>query len=535
MSRSSNARSLRRVLSLARRLNAEDEGRPVPTLEPQPGWSRRHFMRVLAGTGAAAAAISATASTAWAASPGAPRIVILGAGLAGLNAAYQLKKRGIESAVYESKSRVGGRVHTVRNVFGSGSITDIGGELVNTNHADMFALAKDFGIGLFDRLSDADATGDPATTYLIHRAVVPEAKVAERFRALARRIGRDAAKLDEDPDRFYPHFDKLSAKEYLDQNAALIPEPWVRELIEQSVRSEYGVEPDQASSLVFIYNLPVVKGKEFEMLGGSDERFLVEGGSSAIPKAMAKYLGDAVHLDRTCESITRTSGGAYRIKFDDGSVVTADILISALPLTVLRRLDLDMQLPDKFLRFIREVDLGINEKVIAGFKRRFWRDDHLFANEFWSTGAYTSAWDAGQRQPDRNKGVLTFFTGSSGSINALQDTPRAKAGMFVEKLSHSYPKAAASFTGKALRTNWLNDSRAHGAYTNYAPGQTTRFAEYSWYEDPEAPADNQEVRFKDAYFIGEHSSSEFYGFMNGAAETGRLAANAILKRLGVVE
>lgn len=534
MSRSSNARSLRRVLSLARRMNAQEEGRPEPTREPHAGWSRRHFMRVLAGTGAAAAAISATGTTAWAASQGAPRIVILGAGLAGLNAAYQLKKRGIESAVYESKSRVGGRVHTVHNKFGPGSVTDIGGELVNTNHADMFDLAKDFGIGMFDRLADAESTGDPATTYLIHRRVVPEAKVADRFRALARRIGRDAAKLDEDPNRFYPHFDKLSAKAYLDQNAALIPEPWVRELIEQSVRSEYGVEPEQASSLCFIYNLPVVNGEEFEMLGGSDERFLVEGGSSAIPKAMAKYLGDAVHLDCTCESITRSSGGAYQIKFDGGHFVTADILISALPLTVLRRLDLDLQLPEKFLRFISEVDLGINEKVIAKFKRRFWRDDHLFANEFWSTGAYTSAWDAGQRQPDRNDGVLTFFTGGSDSINALQGTPRAKAALFVEKLSHSYPKASATFTGNALRSNWLNDSRALGAYTNYAPGQTTRFAEYSWLENPTAPEGNQEVRFKDAYFIGEHSSSEFYGFMNGAAETGRLAANAILKRLGVI-
>ena len=81
---------------------------------------------------------------------------------------------------------------------------------------------------------------------------------------------------------------------------------------------------------------------------------------------------------------------------------------------------------------------------------------------------------------------------------------------------------------------WTNDPFARGGYTNFAPGQTTRFGEFSWFEDPEAPEDGQEVRFKDAYFIGEHVSSEFYGFMNGGAETGRLAATAILQRLGVL-
>lgn len=204
--------------------------------------------------------------------------------MAGLNAAYQLKKRGYDSTVYESRSRVGGRMFTVRDAFGPGSVTDVGGELVNTNHSDIIGLAQEFGIGLFDRSTDAAATGLPIDSYLIDGRVVLDAEVARGLRALARRIGRDAAKLDADPDRYTPIFDDLSAKAYLDQNADLIPAPWVRELIEESVRTEYGVEPEGASSLVFLYNLPTVNGQEVEMLSGSDERYLIEGGSSPSRK-----------------------------------------------------------------------------------------------------------------------------------------------------------------------------------------------------------------------------------------------------------
>jgi len=468
---------------------------------------------------------------AWASSQ-APRIAVLGAGLAGLNAAYQLKKRGVASTVFEARSRVGGRVHTVRGVFGPGSVTDLGAEFVNTNHADMLALASDFGIGLFDRLADGEATGLPAAAYLIDGQVVSEAAVAEALRELARRIGRDAGRIDSNWDHFSPIFDALTAAQYLDENADAIPAPWVRELIEQSIRTEYGVEPHEASSLVLLYNLPVVDGEEVELLGGSDERYAAVGGSGAITEAMAAFLGDAVVTGRGATSISLVDG-VYRIGFDRGPAVEADILVCALPLTVLRTMTLDLPVPAKFVRFINEVNLGVNEKVIGGFSSRFWRANGRFANEFWSLESFAVTWDSSQRQPSLPGGSLTFYTGSHDALDALQGAASAKAAAYVATLSGYYPEAAGAYSGTAVRTNWKNDPRTAGSYANFGPGQTTEFAEFSWYEDLKWPKYNQEVRFGNAWFIGEHTSSEYYGFMNGGAETGRMAAHSILRHLGL--
>jgi monoamine oxidase len=529
MAHSSSFRFLRHALAHARRLNAAADGRPRPTVEPHVGWSRRQVIKRLTAL-TAAAALPSLPGTAWANSQ-APRIAILGAGLAGLNAAYQLKKRGVMSTVYEARSRVGGRVHTVRDVFGAGSVTDLGAEFVNSNHADMINLASDFGIGLFDRLAEGAATGLPAAAYLVDGQTLSEATVAEAFRTLARRIGRDAGRLDSNWDHFSPLFDAISAEQYLNDAADAIPEPWVRELIEQSIRTEYGVEPHEASSLVLLFNLPVVDGEEIELLGGSDERYAVGGGSGAITDAMADTLGDGVRVGRAVRGISRVGDG-YRISFRQGPAEEVDMLVCALPLTVLRGIDLDLELPEKFVRFITEVNLGMNEKVVAGFASRFWRTHGRFANEFWALEQFASGWDSSQRQPALPGGTLTFYTGSVDSLDALQGTVSARAAAFVSTLDGYYPEAASASTGTALRTNWSNDPRTAGAYTNFGPGQTTEFAEYSWYEDARWPKYNQEVRFGNAWFIGEHTSSEFYGFMNGGAETGRLAAQSILAALG---
>jgi monoamine oxidase len=524
--------ALRRTLTLARRLNTAEQNGIQPVVEPSPGWSRRRLLQKL-GLLTGAVAFPSVPTTLRASSGPAPRIVILGAGLAGLNAAYQLKKRGLASTVYEARSRVGGRVHTVRDVFGPGSLTEMGAEFVNSNHADMLSLAEDFGIGLFDRLAEGDTTGLPAAAYLVGGQVLSEETVAEALRTLARRIGRDSALLDRNPDHFYPRFDVITAAEYLDDNADALPEPWVRALIEQTIRTEYGVEPEQASSLVLLYNLPVVDGQEVELLGGSDERYAVVGGSGAITDAMAAFLGGSVRTGRAATAIARVGDG-YRVTFAQGPAVEADILVCALPLTVLRRMSLNLGLPAKFDRFIREVDLGVNEKVIAGVTSRFWRTQGRFANEFWATEAFASGWDSSQRQPSLAGGSLTFYTGSDDSLSALQGPVGAKAAAFVATLSGYYPEASGAASGTALRTNWLNDPWTGGSYANFGPGQTTEFGEYSWYEDAAAPQYNQEVRFDNAYFIGEHTSSEYYGFMNGGAETGRRAAQSILSQRGLL-
>ena len=496
------------------------------------GSTRRHFLRTL-GVGAAASVLSASAS--WSAGQGTPRIAIIGAGMAGLNAAWQLKKRGIASTVYEARSRTGGRMYSVKNTLGSGTLVNIGAELVNTDHADMHALLQEFGVPVLDRFTEADATGIKRTAFLVNGVEIAEADLARDLKALAAQIGRDAAKLDRNYDRWAPEFDALSAADYLDQHADLIPHQYVRDAVEQTIRSEFGVEPSQSSSIQLLFILPVVNGREVELLSYSDERYLIKGGSSALTDAMTTALGTSVKLGKALKSVD-TIGNTYSLTFRDGQKVTADIVIITVPNPVLRDITLNVSLPNKFRNYIEQVGLGINEKVIAAFSRPFWRTNQHFSMEaITSDETYTSLWDESSLLGSASRSVLTFFTGGNDARRTLaQGTPSAKAAEFVQSLKSYYPEAATTFTGNANRTNWLNDPYTKGAYASFTPGQLTNFAEFSWFEDPTDPASRTEVRFGNLLFSGEHTDSEYYGFMNGGASSGRLAAASVLRGLGLL-
>jgi monoamine oxidase len=81
-----------------------------------------------------------------------------------------------------------------------------------------------------------------------------------------------------------------------------------------------------------------------------------------------------------------------------------------------------------------------------------------------------------------------------------------------------------------LRTEWAKDPLTRGGYTIFKPGQLTEFGEFLYIES-DVPEERQDVNVGNLVFAGEHLSDTFYGFMNGAAETGRLAAEVVIRRI----
>jgi monoamine oxidase len=81
-----------------------------------------------------------------------------------------------------------------------------------------------------------------------------------------------------------------------------------------------------------------------------------------------------------------------------------------------------------------------------------------------------------------------------------------------------------------VRTRWHRERFSAGAYVTFRPGQYTRFGEFLYIESDD-PEERQEVAVDRLVFGGEHLSDEFYGFMNGAAQTGRLAAAIVARAI----
>jgi monoamine oxidase len=446
-----------------------------------------------------------------------------------LNAAHQLKKAGVAATIYEARGRAGGRIRSRSGALGEGLVTDLGGEFINTDHEDMLALVKEFGLRLFNRVADAKRFPFPETGYYFEGRLHPEDEIAELLRPLAEQISQDANRVDRDFDRFAPRFDRLSVAEYLDNHADKIPKPFIRTLIENSIRTEYGVEPEQSSALQLLFNLPTVDGQKVEVLGDSDETFVVEGGCARIIDALAESLMGQIRTRMYLKRIQAHDRG-FRLTFSKGQVIDADLVILAIPFTVLRDIDIQVPLPTKLRRFIAELDLGANEKLLAGFAEKVWRRDNGFVLEAWTDLGFSEVWDETQRQTQREEGVLTFYIGGRELNEVRAVSTDAQGQRFVDRFEALVPGAKAAATGRFLRTCWTRSPLTRGGYTSFKPGQLTTFGDLLWVESDDLE-ERQEVRAGNLVFVGEHLSDEFYGFMNGAAQTGRLAAGVVLRRM----
>ena len=97
------------------------------------------------------------------------RVAVIGAGIAGLHCAYRLQQSGVHVTVYEASTRVGGRMFTAREEDYAEQTFELGGELIDSNHATMLALAEELEITLDDRFIE----GIQSDVWFVAGAEVP--------------------------------------------------------------------------------------------------------------------------------------------------------------------------------------------------------------------------------------------------------------------------------------------------------------------------------------------------------------------------
>lgn len=501
-----------RVLAEARRRNltAAGEAPPVPAV---PGATRRALLQGFAALGAAAALPRPARAFAGG------RVAVIGGGIAGLSAMHHLREAGIDAHLFEARSRMGGRMYTHRPA--TGPAFEVGGQLVNTDHEDMKALCTRFGVRLVDRKTDPHAT-----LVLADGRLLSESELAEGLRPIAAHIGRDADRIDRDFARYAPALDRLSIAGYLDRHRALLGAPWIRALMGSTSRTEYGVEPSQASAIELIFNLPTVDGQRAEILGGSDERFVIEGGSSALIEAMATHYADRIATGRRLRRIEPAASGV-RLHFFDAAPFEAEQVIVAVPAPLTRQIDFAVPLPAEWRAFIAAMDLGRNEKVQVAANATPWRQRMGVGGELWQADAqgWALGWDGSVHRADGVSRAWTWFLGGDQVAQAEVAAPSLAAHRFAASADAAIPGLGAASAGPYARTNWHAQALTLGAYVNFRPGELTRFAHLLCVESERGPV--QASHAGRIHFAGEHLSDAFPGYMNGGAQTGRVAAQAI--------
>lgn len=480
------------------------------------GVSRRTFIKGAAATGATIAGIGglvpqATASTA-------PRIVIVGAGIAGLAAADRLRKAGYGATIYEGSNRVGGRMWSGRGIMGSNLITEIGGEFIDSGHRQMRKYARRFNLDLID--VEAPSERNLNKVFYFGGQNRTEDEIIAAFQPIADVIAQDqdAVILNDYTDYNQRAFevDNTPLDSYLDQVGAT---GWLKDLLNVAYLTEYGGETSQQSALNLVYLIGTDTSQGFSEFGVSDQRYKVKGGNDLITTALADELGDSIELGHKLVAVRRRGSG-FRATFLVGGCyyhdVDTDYLLITIPFSTLRDVDIQFSLPNVLRRYIDECGYGTNAKLVLGFESRFWRAQGFNGLNFTDLPTQ-SGWDSSQLQPG-TAGTMTVFTGGEEGLNIADGSLNYQRNRALGYLDQMFPGAQAHSNGRAFRFNWPTYAWSKGSYTCFSPGQYTSFVGAA------EPVGNM-------FFAGEHLSFDYQGYMEGGAVTGLEAAQAMLQAI----
>lgn len=515
------AQALRRAVSVAAEASKRN-CEPSRVLDERAS-SRRDFIGKVS-----AAAAAATFAPSLLAAPGKTtraRVVVVGAGLAGLTCAYRLKRAGIDATVYEANSRLGGRCWTRRGDFADGQIAEHGGELIDQGHHRIRNLAQELGLPLDNQL-----TAEPNGTeelYHFGGADYPYVKAVQDLKDIWQALHRDLSEASYPTlyDSYTPRGAQLDQMSIIDWINATIPggtSSQLGRLLDVVYNIEYGAECERQSALNLLYLLGYNSPGQFTLLGASNEKYHVRGGNDQISSRLAASLGSRVVTDSRLLAAVRTAAGTYLLTFKRGNrtvEVVADKVVFALPFSILNTaVDLTRAgLSALKMTAIRELAMGSSSKLNVQFKRRSWYE--LGSNgATYSDLGYQATWEVTRAQAG-NSGILVDYTGGNIADSFGSGTPGERAQQFLAQIEPVLPGLTAQWNGRATVDYWRGDPFTLGSYTYWQVGQYIRFAGIEGKQEG------------NAHFCGEHTSIDAQGYLEGAVETGERAASEVIDDL----
>jgi monoamine oxidase len=399
-----------------------------------------------------------------------PRVVVVGAGFAGLAAADELRAGGVEVTVLEARDRVGGRVWSVPF---AGGIAERGAEFILPQNTTLESLAARFGLPLVRK----------GTPYGRRKPRGAEAVSDTELEAVFDRIAAG----DTVP----------GAETVADAIEGLELEARVAALIRARIEVSMGHRADDLRSEVL--------GEGAATFGDFDS-YTVKGGNAELARALASELGESVHLS---SPVRRLRWGDHGVTVGtDAGELDAQAAVIAIPTAPLGEIAFDPPLRGATAMALASVRYGQNAKLfvalrapsppsaIMSVRRRFWSYTQLDAN--------------GEPAP-----FVTGYAGTAGAVEELAGS--APPIRWIEELTALRPELELNPEG-ALLSTWHDDPWVRGSYSARSLSSPLRDAELS---NPIGPL----------YFAGEHTAGDWHGLMEGALRSGHRAARQLLDAL----
>jgi monoamine oxidase len=496
----------------------------------------------------AVAGIGAVAGSAYLAerakSATAPRIAIVGGGIAGLNAALTLADKGHPSTIYEaSPARIGGRMHSNAGGYWSDSqVTEWCGELIDTNHKSIQALAQRFKLPLADTYAGYP-NGSTDTYWFTNYGYYSTDQADKDFQPIHNTL-QGQVQATSYPTTYKIHtdagvfFDNMTVYDWIENYVDGGHRSPMGRLLDSAYNEEYGAETtDQAAlNLMYLLGFNASPGN-FSVYGKSDERYHTIGGNEQIPQAIATYLGyQNIKLGWAMQSIRANADGTVSMTFSTPGTtqtVTADHVILCMSFSVLRTLDYSGAGFDNLKKTaITQLGSGRNAKLQLQFKSRYWNTPGPWGvsnGNVYTDNGFQNTWDTAAGEPGGASGLLVDYAGGNYAASFKPSTPYSSAAdnpqvatyakAWLKQLEAVFPGVTKQWNGKATLSTPFLDPLLNCSYSYWKPGQYVGFSGY------------EGVAQGNVHFAGEHCSQDFQGYMEGGAQEGARAAGEILALL----
>jgi monoamine oxidase len=469
------------------------------------------------------------------------RIAIVGAGIAGLNAALTLQDGTstvppYASTIFEAQDYIGGRMHSDTTSWANGQVSEWCGELIDSDHTTIMSLAARFNLPLTDVLG-AQPAGSTDLYYVngkyysYSQAVADFAPVYNTLQNQINAAGYPTLYNSYNAAGY--RLDHMSNNQWIQKYVPGGLASNMGALLNAAYLTEYGLDSPLQSSLNIVYLLGYqpTTPPTFSIFGTSDEHYHITGGNQQLPEAIARLITKrapkcTINLSTKMTAIARNADGTYTLSFTGPSGTFSQVfdqVILTLPFSVLRGLAFSAAgFSSQKTYAIDNLGYGTNSKLQLQFSSRYWNRSGKpwgIANDgtTYVDTAFQGGWDVTRGQAGAT-GIMVRYAGGTIGASFTEDDPGSLATYAKDTLSlleAFFPGITPYYNGiVTLSAPWRNPDLL-GSYSCWKVGQYTSVAGL------------ERLAQGNCHFAGEHCSINFQGFMEGGAEEGARAAQEI--------
>ncbi len=425
-----------------------------------------------------------------------PSAIVVGGGLAGLTAAYELQNKGWQVTLLEAKSGMGGRSGLATSEW----IGNAKAQPVLNQYLDRFKL---------ETLPAPEFVRTPG--YLIDGEYFSGTDLATKQPATAEALKRYEKTLDDlarsiddplNPQATSTLFalDQINVATWLDK--LQLPST-ARQLINQQIRTRYD-EPSRLSLLYFAQQNRVYRGVSDRDLRAAR----LPGGSPVLAQAFVKQLKTIKTSSPVSAIMQDKDGVTVKVGSTD---YKADYLVMAVPLRALAKIQITPGLDTQHVAALRGTNYGWRDQLMLKFKQPVWESRARMSGEIFSNAGLGMLWI----EPALKGGANVVINLSGDNARLLQAFgDKQMVDQVLIRLHAFYPQARGAFTGYEVK-RYSVDAGTGGAYLAYGPGQISKY--WRLWERP----------VQRITFAGEHTDALYPGTLEGALRSGQRAASQV--------